>query len=142
MFGGGRATGGPVKPGGFYRVNELGPELLTMHGATYLMASAAGQVTPLISSIPPSLRGVVQQAANDTASGNISDRVGNVIPLPTAANRGASPAQAGTVNNQTITITINAAQGMDERAIAEAVARKLREVERANAVKQRGRMYD
>lgn len=92
----------------------------------------------LSTALPLPLRGIVKQVANDPDVGRIAERVGNVIPLPTAANRGGN----SHTTQQSITITINAAQGMDERAIAEAVARKLREVERAAAVKQRGRMYD
>lgn len=43
----GRAGGGPVQAGGMYRVNELGPELLTVGGAQYLMmGNQAGSITP------------------------------------------------------------------------------------------------
>lgn len=45
---GSRASGGPVLSGSFYRVNELGPELLNMQGSTYLMmGGAGGHITPL-----------------------------------------------------------------------------------------------
>lgn len=48
VFGGGRAIGGPVSPGAFYRVNEDGPELLSVAGKQYLMmANQAGKVEPL-----------------------------------------------------------------------------------------------
>lgn len=48
FFGGGRATGGPVRAGRLYEVNEAnGPgELLTTGGRTYLMANQDGYVTP------------------------------------------------------------------------------------------------
>ena len=47
VFGGGRATGGPVSAGGLYEVNERGPELLNMAGKQYLMmGSQDGSVTP------------------------------------------------------------------------------------------------
>lgn len=48
MFGGGRATGGPVRAGRLYEVNEQsGPgELLTAGGRTFLMANQDGYVTP------------------------------------------------------------------------------------------------
>ena len=47
LFGGGRAAGGAVNPGMFYRVNEAGPEMLSVGGRDYLMmGKAAGQVTP------------------------------------------------------------------------------------------------
>lgn len=47
LFGGGRAAGGPVSGGSFYRVNENGPELLTVGGSDYLMMGAAsGRVRP------------------------------------------------------------------------------------------------
>lgn len=45
---GGRAIGGPVSPGGAYRVNENGPEILSTGGKQYLMMNGAyGQVTPV-----------------------------------------------------------------------------------------------
>ncbi len=47
FFGGGRAAGGPVQAGKFYRVNERGTEMLNMNGRDYLMAGANGRVTPL-----------------------------------------------------------------------------------------------
>jgi len=49
-----RASGGAVQAGGFYQVNELGPELVTMQDKTYLMMGhQTGHVTPLITSVPP-----------------------------------------------------------------------------------------
>lgn len=42
LFGGGRATGGPVSSGSLYRVNEVGPELLSMGGSDYLMMGGRG----------------------------------------------------------------------------------------------------
>ena len=121
MFGGGRATGGPVLPGHFYQVNEMGPELLQLANRTYLMmGGAAGHVLPL--------------AANDAP---MTERRGNVIPLPGLANRNSSSQVS-----QTITITINPSAGMDEHAIAEAVARKLRDAQRQAETRHRGRLYD
>lgn len=99
-----------------------------------------GQLHQFAQQLPQPIRASLNAAANDPVV--VSKRQGNVVPLQTAAKRGASPASAGNVNNQTITITINAAQGMDERAIADAVARKLREAERSNQARARGRMYD
>ncbi len=96
-------------------------------------------VTNLATALPQPVRDVVRQAANDPELQPFSQpavRHGNVIPLPTRANT------ANTAINQNITIAINAAAGMDERAIAEAVSRKLREHQREAAAKARGRMYD
>ncbi|MBK3510707.1 phage tail tape measure protein [Pseudomonas sp. MF6747] len=43
-----RAAGGPVDPDSLYRVNELGPELYSEGGKSYLMTGAnGGSVTPL-----------------------------------------------------------------------------------------------
>ncbi|HAY44346.1 MAG TPA: phage tail tape measure protein [Micrococcaceae bacterium] len=43
-----RATGGPVDPNSLYQVNELGPELYSEGGKSYLMTGAnGGSVTPL-----------------------------------------------------------------------------------------------
>lgn len=47
LFGGGKASGGAVNAGMFYRVNENGPELLTSGGKDYLMmGNQSGTVTP------------------------------------------------------------------------------------------------
>lgn len=47
FFGGGKASGGPVKPWSMYEVNELGMEGLTVGGRDYLMTGAqGGMVTP------------------------------------------------------------------------------------------------
>jgi lambda family phage tail tape measure protein len=47
LFGGARATGGPVSSGKLYQVNERGPEVLTSGGKDYLMTGAQdGSVTP------------------------------------------------------------------------------------------------
>lgn len=46
-FGGGRAVGGPVAANHLYRVNEQGPEVLTVSGQDYLlMGRQSGYVTP------------------------------------------------------------------------------------------------
>lgn len=46
-FGGGKAGGGPVAAGGLYRVNENGPELLTVAGKDFLMmGNHGGTITP------------------------------------------------------------------------------------------------
>lgn len=48
LFGGFRASGGPVAGGSLYRVNELGPELLSYGGSDYLMmGGSGGYVKPL-----------------------------------------------------------------------------------------------
>lgn len=47
FFGGGKASGGAVNAGMFYRVNENGPEMLSVSGKDYLMmGSNSGVVTP------------------------------------------------------------------------------------------------
>lgn len=47
FFGGGKANGGRTMPGMFYRVNENGPEMLSVQGKDYLMmGSKSGVVTP------------------------------------------------------------------------------------------------
>lgn len=46
-FGGGKASGGSVLPGKFYRVNESGMEMATVDGRDYLMTgSKSGHITP------------------------------------------------------------------------------------------------
>lgn len=47
LFGGGKAYGGPVQAGKFYRVNENGPEMLSVGGSDYLMmGNNNGRITP------------------------------------------------------------------------------------------------
>lgn len=46
LFGGARASGGPVEAGKLYRVNERGPELYNANGAQFLLPSASGTITP------------------------------------------------------------------------------------------------
>jgi hypothetical protein len=98
-------------------------------------------VTNLATALPQPVRDVVQQAANDPDLQPFNqaktDRHSNVLTLPTK-----QPVIAQAPINQTITITITAAPGMDERAIADAVSRKLREHQREAQAKARGRMYD
>lgn len=48
MFGGGRASGGPVNAGMYYQVAENGPEVYSSGGKTYLLSGkGSGYVTPL-----------------------------------------------------------------------------------------------
>ncbi|UAN03069.1 phage tail tape measure protein [Achromobacter mucicolens] len=52
---GARASGGPTAANSLYRVNEVGPELYSEGGETYLMSGAnGGYVTPLRSSVAAS----------------------------------------------------------------------------------------
>jgi hypothetical protein len=47
LFGGGKASGGPVGAGMLYPVNERGPELLSVGGSDYLMMGRqSGRITP------------------------------------------------------------------------------------------------
>lgn len=46
LFGGGRASGGPVQAGRLYEVNERRNEILSVNGRDFLMAGAAGRVRP------------------------------------------------------------------------------------------------
>jgi hypothetical protein len=47
LFGGGRASGGPVSAGRLYEVNENSPEMLSMNGRQYLMmGNQGGTVIP------------------------------------------------------------------------------------------------
>lgn len=78
-FGGGKASGGTVSAGSLYRVNENGPELLTVAGKDFLMmGSQGGTVTPnsklggttinnYTSVQPTSSRRTAEQVANAVA---------------------------------------------------------------------------
>lgn len=47
LFGGGKASGGNVGAGKFYRINENGPEMLSVSGKDYLMMGPnSGSITP------------------------------------------------------------------------------------------------
>lgn len=72
FFGGGRAVGGPVLAGGMYRVNENGPEMLSIGRDDYLMmGNRSGHVTP---------------ASRSTSSGGT---IINVAVQPTSSRRTA-----------------------------------------------------
>lgn len=81
FFGGGKAGGGAVSPGMFYRINENGPETLSVGGSDYLMmGSQGGTVTPnsgragagIVQNIQFNVRG---QVNNDTRQ-QVSQRMG------------------------------------------------------------------
>lgn len=73
---GARASGGPTAANSLYRVNELGPELYSEGGQTYLMSGAnGGYVTPLKSSVPgagsaPGAAPSISVQVNVTSDGN------------------------------------------------------------------------
>ncbi|MFJ2989951.1 phage tail tape measure protein [Collimonas sp. NPDC087041] len=63
-----RAEGGPTDAGGLYRVNERGPELLTIGGNDYLMmGSQAGMVTSHEKSLAPVVAGLTGSGSASTA---------------------------------------------------------------------------
>lgn len=70
MFGGGRASGGPVNSGMYYQVAENGPEIYSSGGKTYLLSGqGSGYVTPLnggqgggVGSAPPVTVNVINQS--------------------------------------------------------------------------------
>lgn len=79
LFGGGRASGGPVSAGKFYRVNEYSPELLTVGNDDYLMMGRhSGQVTPTDRSA-----GGFQQSVNIHVQGRPDRRTTDQIALET-----------------------------------------------------------
>ncbi len=159
LFGGGRATGGPVSAGTLYEVNELGPELLMTAGRTFLMSSQAGHVTPLqqmsaanqppgsirelmssslIQQFPDTLREFVkEQAANDQLlQSALPEHAGeNVIPLTARNNQNVT-------HSQHISITVNAAPGMDERQVAEMVVKEFRAQQFRNTRDRHGYLFD
>lgn len=81
MFGGGRASGGPVEAGRLYEVNEKGPELLSSGGRDYLMmGSSGGKVTP-----NGQLRSSQGQNVTVNAVTNIDARGATIEMLPVLA---------------------------------------------------------
>ena len=142
---GSRAQGGSVDAGKFYRVNELGPELFTTGGKTFLMASNPGIVTP-VNQFPDAIKSLNMMASNDPefartlrgdtqTRGNAGDGADNVVVFQPKDRPPPS-------TTQNITITINAAPGMDERDIAEQVMKALRDNQRQLEARHRGRSYD
>lgn len=79
LFGGFMANGGATDPFSIYRVNEIGPELLTVGNKDYLMmGSQAGRITPnhgLASG------GGIQQVNNFTIQGKIDRRTESQIAM-------------------------------------------------------------
>ena len=74
-FGGFRAAGGPVAGGSLYRVNELGPELLSMNGNDYLMMGGSGGYVKPLGAATTEQRG---GAGNVTIVNQTTGRVDNV----------------------------------------------------------------
>jgi hypothetical protein len=116
---------------------------------TYLMAHQPGYVTPITNQMPPAVQEMNKLAANDPqfAQAFSSHRAGdgnhdqgeqraNVVPFLRPAPPPAVAPQ------QTISITINAAPGMDAQDIAAEVQRVLREEARRAEARHRGRSYD
>jgi lambda family phage tail tape measure protein len=77
FFGGGKAGGGMVDAGPLYRVNEQGPELLTVGNVDYLMmGSKRGHVTPSdqsLSRLSPSI--TIVQNIQPTSTRRTADQV-------------------------------------------------------------------
>ncbi len=73
-FGGFRASGGSVGAGALYRVNELGPELLSMGGKDYLMMGGQGGYVKPLGAADTEKRG----AGNITVVNQTTGRVDNV----------------------------------------------------------------
>lgn len=70
----GRASGGPVAGGSLYRVNELGPELLSYGGSDYLMMGGQGGYVKPVGAADTEKRG----AGNITVVNQTTGRVDNV----------------------------------------------------------------
>lgn len=70
----GRASGGPVAGGSMYRVNELGPELLSYGGSDYLMMGGQGGYVKPLGAADTERRG----AGNITVVNQTTGRVDNV----------------------------------------------------------------
>ena len=97
--------------------------------------------------MPPAIQDLQARAANDplfaqALNKQSGDSAGagessTVVPFARPA-----PAQPVIAPQQTITITINAAPGMNERDIAAEVQRVLREEARKAEARYRGRAYD
>ena len=73
-FGGFRAAGGNVDSGSFYRVNELGPEMLNVGGKDYLMMGGSGGYVKPLGAASTEKRG----AGNITVVNQTTGRVDNV----------------------------------------------------------------
>ncbi len=95
FFGGGAAGGGPLDKDRVYRVNELGPEMLSAGGKDYLLAPEGGDVTPakdvsneLLEKIlagqsaagdrEPSFRDRVSEMTSNVVNNNVTNNVSNV----------------------------------------------------------------
>ncbi|BDM23615.1 phage tail tape measure protein [Pseudomonas sp. LRP2-20] len=68
-----RAVGGPVAANSLYQVNELGPELLSQGGKTYLMmGEQGGSITPLGAGVTPALTATSSSGTMISVSAPIS----------------------------------------------------------------------
>lgn len=78
LFGGGRASGGPVAANGLYEVNERGPELLTVGGRDFLMmGKTPGMVTPnhKLGGVTNNITIHVRPTGNETADRRAAQQV-------------------------------------------------------------------
>lgn len=100
-----------------------------------LALSAAGRVSSML---PKALPAALAFSATMGAGTVMADTTGQVM----SESFMSSPRGVMTVVHQNNTFHIHAAPGMDEKALADAVARKMDGVMRAQAARARGRLYD
>lgn len=136
-----RAAGGSVSAGSFYQVNELGPELLTMAGKTYLMANQAGNITPLIQKMPAGFKAsndsIFNQPANDPVFNQVMPQVAGSLALAQEIDANSNNLVTTTTQTHNVArkqqitvgdIHIHPTPGMDEIAVGEEVKRVMQEL--------------
>lgn len=88
FFGGGKASGGSVRGGMLYEVNEQGTEMFSAGGRDYLLAGTDGHITPahkLGGSIVQNVQFLMPERASPSTQSQIAQRTG--IATQTAARR-------------------------------------------------------
>ena len=87
IFGGGRASGGPVSPNRLYEVGEHNkPELLQMHGRSFLIPGNQGNVTPIRDAANEPRRGDINQTNNYYVAGSMDRRAREAVRYDNSRN--------------------------------------------------------
>ncbi|UZE14805.1 phage tail tape measure protein [Pseudomonas sp. B21-053] len=115
-FSGYRAAGGPVAPNSLYEVNELGPELYSEGGKSFLMTGAnGGSVTPLTSGAGPGVSAIRNSGGNG----------GDTYNFPVAVSVQTGGTDSPTTNQQASADLGKGVQQVAQAVVDRAIAKEL-----------------
>ena len=128
----GWATGGYTGNGGKYEPAGI------VHGGEYVMTKEA------TSRLGINTLNALNYGKRALIAGGLGISVATAAPVQvdTRAPISARPMMTQTSQPMSVNITINAAQGMDERAIAQQVAKEIQRIENQRQARARSSMWD